>query len=86
MSCDSTIASARLPRAQNRANERKPTLLARVVGGGCSCGCMLRARHRQRCSGAGNGQFQSPYGGVAFDGEGNLVVCDAMVETIAFKS
>ena len=26
--------------------------------------------------GAGNGQFNSPYGGVAFDGEGNLVVCD----------
>jgi hypothetical protein len=26
--------------------------------------------------GAGNGQFQSPLGGVAFDGEGNLVVFD----------
>jgi DNA-binding beta-propeller fold protein YncE len=26
--------------------------------------------------GAGNGQFDYPYGGVAFDGEGNLVVCD----------
>ena len=26
--------------------------------------------------GAGNGQFDRPSGGVAFDGEGNLVVCD----------
>jgi hypothetical protein len=26
--------------------------------------------------GAGNGQFYGRYGGVAFDGEGNLVVCD----------
>ena len=26
--------------------------------------------------GAGNGQFNCPFGGVAFDGEGNLVVCD----------
>ena len=26
--------------------------------------------------GAGNGQFNEPCGGVAFDGEGNLVVCD----------
>ena len=27
--------------------------------------------------GAGNGQFNCPCGGVAFDGEGNLVVCDS---------
>ena len=27
--------------------------------------------------GAGNGQFNLPNGGVAFDGEGNLVVCDS---------
>jgi DNA-binding beta-propeller fold protein YncE len=27
--------------------------------------------------GAGNGQFHCPSGGVAFDGEGNLVVCDS---------
>ena len=27
--------------------------------------------------GAGNGQFNYPCGGVAFDGEGNLVVCDS---------
>ncbi len=28
--------------------------------------------------GAGNGQFNRPYGGVAFDGEGNLVVADSL--------
>ncbi len=26
--------------------------------------------------GGGNGQFNCPHGGVGFDGEGNLVVCD----------
>jgi len=30
------------------------------------------------CSrGAGNGQLQYPFGGIAFDWEGNLVVCDS---------
>jgi hypothetical protein len=28
--------------------------------------------------GKGNGQFQNPYGGVAFDGEGNLVLSDGI--------
>jgi hypothetical protein len=37
-------------------------------------------------SGAGNGQFNRPYGGVAFDGEGNLDRWCAIVTTIAFKS
>jgi DNA-binding beta-propeller fold protein YncE len=47
-----------------------PGRLGAVAAAGAGCVRVIGSR------GDGNGQFECPYGGVAFDGEGNLVVCD----------
>ena len=39
---------------------------------GAGCVCVVGSE------GAGNGQLNCPFGGVAFDGEGNLVVADGL--------
>jgi sugar lactone lactonase YvrE len=48
-----------------------PGRLGAVAAAGAGCVRVIGS------AGAGNGQFNYPYGGVAFDGEGNLVVCDS---------
>ena len=47
-----------------------PGRLGAVAAAGAGCVRVIGSQ------GAGNGLFSSPYGGVAFDGEGNLVVSD----------
>ena len=47
-----------------------PGRLGAVAAAGAGCVRVIGSE------GAGNGQFKHPFGGVAFDGEGNLVVCD----------
>jgi DNA-binding beta-propeller fold protein YncE len=48
-----------------------PGRLGAVAAAGAGCVRVISSQ------GAGNGQFNGPCGGVAFDGEGNLVVCDS---------
>jgi len=54
----------------SRRHEFPVLQLGAVAAAGAGFVCVIGSQ------GDGNGQFRSPYGGVAFDGEGNLVVSD----------